>query len=81
MATPLKSVPIYNAASAQSRDDPTLLNEENRPSADPMIQRKGKKNQQRTGTRAEFIPGHRGNQSIDDLMNFINQPSTMKKKK
>ena len=84
MATPLKSVPIYNAASSRSRDDPTylhptLLNEENRPSADPVVQRKGKKNQQRPGTRAELIPGHRGDQSIDDMMNFINQPSKQKK--
>jgi hypothetical protein len=42
--------------------------------------RKNKKKQ--TGTvLAETIPGNRGNENIDDLVNFINSPSTTNEKK
>ncbi len=41
-----------------------------------LIKRKAKKNQKQDVTRAEFIPGHQGARDIDDLVNFINGPSS-----
>lgn len=38
--------------------------------------RKAKKVSTTNPIRSETIPGHRGNQNIDDLVNFINGPST-----
>lgn len=43
--------------------------------------RKPKKKPQQGTIRAEAIPGHRGDQNIDDLMSFINGPSTTNDKK
>jgi hypothetical protein len=44
--------------------------------------RKNKKKQQQHGTvLAETIPGNRGNENIDDLVNFINSPTTTNEKK
>jgi hypothetical protein len=40
-----------------------------------------KKTSRPSGIRTETIPGHRGNENIDDLMNFINGPSTSHNKK
>jgi hypothetical protein len=37
--------------------------------------RKTKKNPKQGVIRAELIPGNRGNENIDDLVNFINSPS------
>jgi len=45
------------------------------------VKRKQKKNKQQNTIRAETIPGHRGNESIDDLLNFINGPSSTNDKK
>ncbi len=41
-----------------------------------LMKRKVKKNQKQDVTRAELIPGHRGDKNIDDLVNFINGPSS-----
>lgn len=38
--------------------------------------RKPKKNRQQQAVRAETIPGNRGTDNIDDLVKFINGPST-----
>jgi hypothetical protein len=41
-----------------------------------LMKRKAKKNQKQDVTRAELIPGHQGDKNIDDLVNFINGPSS-----
>ncbi|CAF3543290.1 unnamed protein product [Rotaria socialis] len=41
-----------------------------------LMKRKAKKNQKQDVTRAESIPGHQGDKNIDDLLNFINGPSS-----
>jgi hypothetical protein len=41
-----------------------------------QVKRKGKKTQQKDSMRAEFIPGHRGDRDIDELVNFINGSSS-----
>ena len=42
-----------------------------------LMRRKAKKTQQNKDlTRSENIPGHQGDKNIDDLLNFINGPST-----
>lgn len=50
---------------------------------DLLTKRKAKKSQKQDVTRAELIPGHRGDSNIDDLLKFINgpSPSTTKKSK
>ncbi|CAF0907683.1 unnamed protein product [Adineta ricciae] len=48
---------------------------------DMAAKRKPKKNQQQGAVRAETIPGHRGDQNIDDLLNFINSPTPASGKK
>jgi hypothetical protein len=45
------------------------------------VKRKSKKNQQQNAVRAESIPGNRGNENIDDLVNFINNTSSTGDKK
>ena len=45
-------------------------NEKNAPAA----KRKAKKSKQQSGVLAETIPGNRGDQSVDDLLKFINDP-------
>lgn len=47
---------------------------------DMLMKRKAKKTQKQDVTRAELIPGHQGDKNIDDLVNFINGPSTANKK-
>lgn len=45
-----------------------------------LLKHKAKKNSANQGvTRAELIPGHRGGNNIDDLVNFINGPSSANK--
>ena len=41
-----------------------------------QVKRKSKKTQQKGAMRTELIPGHRGDQNIDDLVNFINGSSS-----
>jgi hypothetical protein len=48
---------------------------------DVQVKRKNKKNQKQTAVRAETIPGNRGNENIDDLVNFINNTSSNSDKK
>ncbi|CAF1108952.1 unnamed protein product [Adineta steineri] len=48
---------------------------------DISTKRKHKKPQQQNIIRAELIPGHRGEQNIDDLVHFINSPSPPKNDK
>ncbi|CAF2053080.1 unnamed protein product [Rotaria magnacalcarata] len=43
--------------------------------------RKHKKPKKQTVILAEAIPGNRGNENIDDLVNFINGPSSTNDKK
>ncbi|CAF1205386.1 unnamed protein product [Rotaria sp. Silwood1] len=45
------------------------------------VKKKSKKNGKHTSIRAESIPGHRGNENIDDLVNFINGLSPINNKK
>ncbi|UJR38185.1 hypothetical protein I4U23_030859 [Adineta vaga] len=87
-----KSVPIYNASSSHehshSCNDPSHhhhpsfydYNSEQLAAMaaknEMLMKRKAKKTQNQGVTRAEMIPGHRGDNSIDDLLNFINGPST-----
>ena len=42
----------------------------------PSTKRKAKKSKGQTGVLAKTIPGNRGDQSIDDLVNFINAPAS-----
>ena len=44
-----------------------------------LMKRKAKKNQNQEVTRAELIPGHQGDKSIDALVDFINGPSSANK--
>ena len=44
-----------------------------------LMKRKAKKSQNQGVTRAELIPGHQGDKSIDDLVDFINGPSPANK--
>ncbi|UJR08133.1 hypothetical protein I4U23_012409 [Adineta vaga] len=48
---------------------------------DMGARRKPKKTAQQAAVRAETIPGHRGDQNIDDLLNFINSPAPANGKK
>ncbi|CAF3294790.1 unnamed protein product [Rotaria sp. Silwood2] len=52
---------LYSSISAVKKETPA--------------KRKHKKNEKQTSIRAESIPGHRGNENIDDLVNFINSSS------
>ena len=40
-----------------------------------VVKRKAKKNRPQQTIRAETIPGNRGTDNIDDLVNFINNPT------
>lgn len=50
------------------------------PKTENATKRKGKKKATQGTIRAETIPGNRGNENIDDLVNFINSPATNEKK-
>lgn len=91
-ASTTKSVPIYNAASSHQHshacNDPSHhhypsffdQDDEHLSSSatknEMLMKRKAKKNQKQDVTRAELIPGHQGDKNIDDLVNFINGPSS-----
>lgn len=45
-----------------------------------LMKHKAKKNQNQDVTRSEAIPGHQGDKNIDDLLNFINGPSSANNK-
>ena len=91
-ASSTKSVPIYNASSAHEHSHscndpshhhyPSFFDQDNEQLAaaaaknEMLMKRKAKKNQKQDLTRAELIPGHQGNKNIDDLVNFINGPSS-----
>jgi hypothetical protein len=51
------------------------------PKTETPAKRKHKKKPKEGIIRAEAIPGHRGNDNIDDLMNFINSPPATNEKK
>ncbi len=84
---PNSDVPAFHEHS-QSCNDPThhhnfptffdqndLLSSLKTTNNEVPVKRKGKKNQKQGTIRAELIPGHRGNENIDDLVNFINSSS------
>jgi Spy/CpxP family protein refolding chaperone len=91
-ASTTKNMPIYDASSAHqhshSCNDPShhhhhpiFFDEDNEQSSaaaknEMLMKRKAKKNQKQDVTRAELIPGHQGDKNIDDLVNFINGPSS-----
>ncbi|CAF0984801.1 unnamed protein product [Adineta ricciae] len=94
-----KSVPIYNAKSSYEHSHscndashhhyPSFYDFKNDALAaaaaktEISMKRKAKNSQKQDVTRAELIPGHRGNSTVDDLVKFINgpSPSTTKKSK
>ena len=45
------------------------------------VKRKPKKPVATDELRSENIPGHRGDQNLDELLKFINEPSTVQSKK
>jgi hypothetical protein len=67
-----------NDPSHHHHEHPFYFDEENNDSSataaknEMMMKRKAKKSQKQDTTRAEMIPGHRGDRNIDDLVNFIN---------
>jgi hypothetical protein len=91
-ASTTKSVPIYNAASSHQHSHacndpshhhyPAFFDQDDEHLSgtvgknDMLMKRKAKKNQKQDITRAELIPGHRGDKNVDDLVNFINGPSS-----
>jgi hypothetical protein len=91
-ASTTKSVPIYNAASSHQHSHacndpshhhyPSFFDQDDEHLSgtagknDMLMKRKAKKNQKQDITRAELIPGHRGDKNVDDLVNFINGPSS-----
>jgi hypothetical protein len=86
------NVPIYNASSAHQHSHtcndpshhhyPSFFDQDddhlsaNAAKNEMLMKRKAKKNQNQGVTRTELIPGHRGDKNIDDLVDFINGPST-----
>ncbi|CAF1157436.1 unnamed protein product [Rotaria sordida] len=70
-----------------NHNDPSFFNLNNLYSSTSPVnnaignKRKTKKNKKQTTTSAELIPGHRGSENIDDLVNFINSPLPINDKK
>jgi len=91
-ASTTKSVPIYNASSSHQHSHtcndpshhhyPSFFDQDDEHLSstaaknEMLMKRKAKKNQKQDVTRAELIPGHQGDKNIDDLVNFINGPSS-----
>jgi len=74
--------PTHHHNMPSSYFDPNdLLSSLNTIKTETPVKRKSKKNSKQGVIRAELIPGHRGNENIDDLVNFINSPSPPNDKK
>jgi hypothetical protein len=91
-ASTTKNMPIYDASSSHQHSHtcndpshhhhyPSYFDQDDEQSSaaaktEMLMKRKAKKQQKQDVTRTELIPGHRGDKNIDDLINFINGPSS-----